>query len=119
MSQPEEEIIEKPAPFDTDRFLERLKEGAAKADAERQGVFLTRGLGGNSEERIRDAVQREKFWTGQIEHLQSLASFDAVDMAHAREELAHALFVQGRTAEALSLAQNPERRAYYLGAEGL
>lgn len=101
MSQPEEEIVEKVAPFDTDKFLERLKEGAAKADAERKEVFLTAGLGNNDQERIREAVQREKFWRAQP------------PSDHRDEQLAHAAFAQGRIDEALKLAKEPARRAYY------
>jgi|SRR5882724_2345148 len=53
------------------------------------------------EERVRDAIQREAFWQAQPES------------DHRNEELAHALFTQGKIDEAWELAKNPERRAYY------
>lgn len=67
----------------------------------RKEVFLTPGLASNDDERIRDAVQRESFWRAQPES------------DHRNEELAHCLFTQGRIDEALELAKDLERRAYY------
>lgn len=106
--QPENEI--KPEPFDAAKFLVHLQ----KLNAENPpSPFTGIALLGHDDERVRDGAQREAYWINQIQHLQSLDSYSEADMAHAREELGHALFVQGRVSEALSLAQNPERRAYY------
>lgn len=109
--QPEEELTEvRPEPFDAVKFLAHLQ----KLNEENPPQLFTGiALLGNDDERVREASQREAYWVSQIQHLQSLDSYDPVDMDHAREELGHALFSQGRIDEALSLAQNPERRAHY------
>lgn len=65
------------------------------------------------DERVRDGIQRANFWGNQILHLREADLLDEIALAHAEEELAHALFVQGRIDDALSLAKDPERRAYY------
>ena len=75
---------------------------ALKVEHERRAQgFKGRGLFSLDEDRVRDGIQRESFWRAQP------------DNDHTREELAHAIFQQGRVDEALALAQNPERVAYY------
>lgn len=113
--QPEEVIVAKPEPFDAEKFLVHLKKlHAEQAHEERKEVALTPGLLGNDEERVRDAIQRESYWRAQIAFLMEHGfEPDSPDMLHAEEELAHCLFTEGRIAEALEIAKNPERRAYY------
>lgn len=111
--QPEEEII-KPEPFDAEKFLAHLQ----KLNRENPPQpFTGMALLGNDDERVREAAQREVYWVSQIRHLQSFDDYSQTDMDHAREELGHALFSQGHIDEALSLAQNPERRAHYMAIQ--
>lgn len=98
--QPEEELVILP------HFKPEEIEALRVEHERRKEVFLTPGLSGNDEERIRDAVQRENFWLAQ-------PSSD-----HRDEELAHSYFQQGRVDEALALAKNPERRGWYKAIAG-
>lgn len=80
----------------------------------REQGFKGRGLFSLDEERVRDGVQRADFWTSQIAYLRDRDILDVDALAHAEEELAHSLAMQGRLSEALTLARDPERRTYYL-----
>lgn len=93
--QPEEEIVILP------HFKPEEVEALRVEHERRKEVFLTPGLPSNDEERIRDAVQRESFWLAQP------------PSDHRDEELAHCWFTVGKIGEALEIAKNPERRAYY------
>lgn len=108
--QPEEKIVA-PEPFDSVKFLAHLSKLNAESPPQ---VFTGQALLGNDDERVRDGAQREAYWVSQIQHLQSLDTYNEADMLHAREELGHALFSQGRIDEALSLTENAERKAHYL-----
>ena len=94
MSQPEELVI-------LPHFKPEEVEALRVEHERRAQVFQGQALLSDDDERIRDAVQRESFWRQQ----------SAND--HTREEIAHCIFVQGRIDEALEIAKNPERRAYY------
>jgi len=75
---------------------------ALQAEHDRRAQVVTgRGAYSADEERIRDAIQRTSFWRAQPES------------EHRDEELAHCLFTLGRIDEALILAKNLERRAWY------
>lgn len=87
--------------FDAEAFHKMLLKRAAESHDERVAAMKVRPSLNLDEERVRDAIQREAFWRAQPKG------------DHRNEELAHALFQQGKIDAALELAKNPERRAHY------
>lgn len=67
---------------------------SVQAEFERQQQH-GRSLGDNDSERVRDALQRGKFWTEQIAHLIEYGKEDSDEMAHAREQLAQCREITG------------------------
>src|SRR5260221_1772742 len=101
----EEETIVPVKVFDVERFQKFL------ASLPEESHPIIRPSLSASEDNIRDAAQREAFWRGQLKVLRR--GTDSEARSHAEEELAHALFTQGKIDDALELAKKPERRAYY------
>lgn len=87
-------------------------EALNKEHKHREEVAKTRAQLDNDSERVRDAIQRESFWVTQLEYLTDNEGADAA-VLHAEEELAQCLAVQGKLDDAIAIARNPERRAYF------
>ena len=89
-------------------------EALRKEHERRKEVFATRGMSDNDEERVRDGAQREIFWNQQIASLvQGGHDPESDSMLHARNELSHALYAQGKIDEAFMIATDPEKKAQY------
>lgn len=67
---------------------------SVQAEFERQQQH-GRALGDNDSERVRDALQRGKFWTEQIAHLIESNKEDSEEMAHAKEQLSQCREITG------------------------